>query len=187
MTNSAVLAIAVVLLTPGWTRAEVLNQSANGFTIKVTMDIHATPDDVYRRIVRNVGDWWNSAHTVSGDARNLTIDPKAMGCFCERLPFLGSARHMEVVLAAPGEKLVMIGALGPFQSLAVTGSMTIQLSPSVGGTKVEMTYAVAGYIPAGMNTWAAAVDGVLADQVTRLKNYVERGDPALAAGPPKQP
>lgn len=30
----------------------------------------------------------------------------------------------------------------------------------------------------GMNTWAATVNGVLTEQVKRLKNYVERGDPA---------
>jgi uncharacterized protein YndB with AHSA1/START domain len=186
MTKSAALATAVFLLTPGWTRAEILNQSANGFTVKVTVNVHAAPDDVYRRLVRNVGDWWSSAHTFSGDAHYLTIDPKAMGCFCERLPNLGSVRHMEVVMAAPGEKLVMIGALGPLQSLAVTGSMTIQLSPAEGGTKLEVTYAVGGYIPAGMNTWAATVDRVLTEQFTRLKNYVEHGDPALTADQPKQ-
>ncbi len=186
MMNSAALAAAVILLTPGWTRAEILNQSASGFTLKVTVNIHATPDEVYRRIVRNVGDWWSPAHTFSGDAHYLTIDAKAMGCFCERLPNLGSVRHMEVVNAAPGEKLVMVGALGPLQSLAATASMTIQLSPAEGGTKLEVTYAVAGYLPAGMNTWAAPVDGVLTEQFTRLKNYVERGDPALKENPPKQ-
>lgn len=187
MTKSCVLAAAVVLLNFVPARAEILNQSANGFTIKVTMNIHATPDDVYHRIVGNVGDWWNPAHTFSGDSHHLTIDPKAMGCFCEKLPNLGSVRHMEVVMAAPGEKLVMIGALGPFQSLAVTGAMTIQLSPGEGGAKLELTYAVAGYLPAGMNTWAAPVDGVLTEQVTRLKNYVEHGDPALKEDRPKQP
>ena len=32
-------------------------------------------------------------------------------------------------------------------------------------------------MPNGMNTWAATVNGVLTEQVKRLKNYVERGDP----------
>jgi hypothetical protein len=41
-----------------------------------------------------------------------------------------------------------------------------------------MTYSVAGYFPAGMNTWAAPVDSVLSSQFTRLKNLSERGDPA---------
>ena len=33
----------------------------------------------------------------------------------------------------------------------------------------------AGYVPAGMNTWAAPVDGMLTEQFTRFKSYVENG------------
>ena len=176
---------ALVLCTLGFLRAEVADSSANGFTVKITIHIQAAPDDVYRRLVYNVGDWWSSAHTFSGDSRALTIDNHAPGCFCEKLPNLGTARHMEVVMAAPGEKLVMRGAMGPLQSLAVTGVMSIQLSPDAGGTKLVATYAAGGYLPAGLNTWAAPVDSVLTEQFTRLKNYVEHGDPALTADRPK--
>ena len=164
-------------LIPTPARPEVLDSAANGFTVKVTLSIQAAPDDVYRRIV-GVGDWWSPVHTFSGDAHNLSIDAKAGGCFCEKLPNQGSVRHLEVVYAAPGKALVMSGALGPMQSIAATGSLKIQLTPAGGGTKLEVTYAVAGYLPAGMNTWAAPVDSVLTEQFTRLKNYVERGTPA---------
>jgi hypothetical protein len=166
-----------VFLVPTPARPEVLDSAANGFTVKVTLSIQAAPDDVYRRIV-GVGDWWSPVHTFSGDAHNLSIDAKAGGCFCEKLPNQGSVRHLEVVYAAPGKALVMSGALGPMQSIAATGSLKIQLTPAGGGTKLEVTYAVAGYLPAGMNTWAAPVDSVLTEQFTRLKNYVERGTPA---------
>ena len=155
--------------------------------MRITLSIHGTPDDVYRRLVHNVGEWWNPAHTFSGDAHALTIDNRAPGCFCERLPNLGTARHMEVVRASPGEKLVMLGALGPLQPMAVTGAMTIDLSPDAGSTKLVLTYAVGGYFPAGLSTWAAPVDSVLTEQLTRLKNYAEHGDPALTADRPRQP
>ncbi len=178
-------AFLIFSLAPFPVRAEVADSSPAGFTVKITANIQAAPDEVYRRLVGNVGDWWNPAHTFSGDARALTIDNRAPGCFCERLPKLGSVRHMEVILAAPGEKLVMLGALGPLQSLAATGTMTIQLAPNAGATKLNLTYAVAGYLPAGMNTWAAPVDSVLSELVTRLKNFVEHGDPAPAADRPK--
>jgi len=56
---------------------------------------------------------------------------------------------------------------------AATGSLTIQLAPAGSGTKLEVTYAVTGYLKAGMNTLAAPVDSVLAAQFARLKNYVE--------------
>lgn len=85
---------------------------------------------------------------------------------------------MQVVYVDPGKNLRMIGGLGPFQSMAVTGSMTIELSPAGTGTKLELTYAVTGYAPGGMATFAPPVDSVLTQQFTRLKNYVEHGDPA---------
>jgi hypothetical protein len=81
----------------------------------------------------------------------------------------------------PGKVLGMTGALGPLQSIAATGNMEIRLSPAEGGTRLELVYNVTGYLPAGMNTWAVPVDAVLTEQVTRLKNYVERGDPAKAS------
>ncbi|MEO8052647.1 MAG: hypothetical protein ABI833_19745, partial [Acidobacteriota bacterium] len=106
---------------------------------------------MYRRLVHNVDDWWSPQHTFSGDAHNLTLEEKPMGCFCEMLPGQGGVRHMEVLRFAPGKELVLSGALGPLQSLAATGSMTIQLSASEAGTNLEVTYAVAGYLPGCAN------------------------------------
>jgi hypothetical protein len=85
---------------------------------------------------------------------------------------------MEVVMLAPGKMLGLVGALGPLQLIAATGNMGIQFSPADGGTKLDVTYAVTGYLSAGMNNWAAPVDSVLTEQFTRLKNYIERGSPA---------
>lgn len=182
---SRIVLTVLVLFTSGLIRAEVADSSAAGFTIKLTLHIQAAPEDVYRRLVYNVGDWWSPAHTFSGDSRALTIDNHAPGCFCEKLPNLGTVRHMEVVTAAPGERLVMTGALGPLHTTAAIGAMSIQLTPDAGGTKLAVTYAVGGYLPAGMNPWAAPFDSVLTEQFTRLKNYVEHGDPALTADRPK--
>lgn len=169
--------LAVVILMPLGARAEVVDSSANGFTVKVALTIKAAPADVYQKLVHNIGDWWNSAHTFSGSAHNLSIDDKPMGCFCEKLPGGGGVRHLEVVMAAPGKSLVMTGALGPMQSLAVTGTMRIQFAATDGGTKFEMTYSTVGYLPSGMQTWAKPSDGMLTEQFTRLRNYIERGDP----------
>jgi hypothetical protein len=101
-----------------------------------------------------------------------------MGCWCEKLPNGGGVRHMEVVMVMPGKTLVMNGGLGPLQSVAATGSMSFNLSPDQGGTRLEITYAAVGYMSAGMNTWAAPVNDVLTLQFARFKNYVEKGDPA---------
>lgn len=177
MTRKVLLAIAFCAAGAGLAAAEVADSSAGGFTVKATFTIQAAPDAVYQRLL-HIGDWWNSEHTYSGDAHNLSIEEKAGGCFCEKLPNGGSVQHMEVLFIAPGKTLRMGGGLGPLQGIASSGSMTIKLSPADGGTKLEMNYAVAGYLPAGMNTLAVPVDSVLTGQFTRLKNLSERGDPA---------
>ncbi len=167
----------ILALAPASALAEIVDSSAGGFTVKTTLSIHAAPAEVYRRLVHNIGDWWNPRHTFSGDAHNLSIEEKAMGCFCEKLPNQGSVRHMEVLLANPGKALVLSGAIGPMQSLAASGTMRIELSADGDATKLEVRYAVAGYLAAGMNTYAASADSVVTEQFTRLKNYIERGAP----------
>lgn len=82
-----------------------------------------------------------------------------MGCFCEKLSNGGAVRHLEVVS----------GALGPLQSLAAARAMTIQIPAAGEGSKLDLTCAVSGCLAAGMNTGAAPVDGVLKEQVTRLR------------------
>jgi uncharacterized protein YndB with AHSA1/START domain len=170
--------LAIGLLAPALVRADVTDSAPNGFTVKLAIAIQAPPQEVYSRLVHNVGDWWDPMHTFSGDAHNLSIDDKPMGCFCEKLPGGGGARHLEVVYADPGKRLVLAGGLGPLQSMAATGSMTIQLAPAGDGTKLSVVYAVTGYFPAGMNTWAPPVDAVLRQQFSRLKNLIENGKAA---------
>src|SRR5579864_8124563 len=178
MKNTVLLAASLLVPVTAIVNADVVDSSTNGFTTKTTLNIQAAPDEVYRKLIRNVGDWWNPQHSFSGNAHNLSIEEKVTGCFCERLPNQGGVRHMEVVFLAPGKRLVLNGGLGPLQSLGATGSMTIDLAATEGGTKLDVTYAVSGYVPAGMNTFAAPVNSVIAEQFTRLKNFVERGDPA---------
>jgi hypothetical protein len=168
----------MMALAPTWAAAEVVDSSPNGFTLKLAISIQAPPAGVYQSLIHHVGDWWSSAHTFSGDAHNLSIEERPMGCFCEKLPAGGSVRHMEVIYLAPGKALGLIGGLGPMQAMAVTGSMRFQISPAEGGSVLEVTYAVGGYLKAGLDALAKPVDGVLLEQITRLKNYTERGDPA---------
>jgi len=177
MKRAALLTLIVVALAPAYAIAEIADSTAGGFTYKATLNLQAPPETVYQRLLA-IGNWWGSDHTFSGDARNLSIDPKPMGCWCEKLPNGGGVRHMQVAMVMPGKMLVMNGGLGPLQSVAASGSMSFKFSPDQGGTKLEITYSVVGYLPAGMNTWAAPVDDVLTQQFTRFKNYVETGDPA---------
>lgn len=165
------------LLLPFAAHAAVTDSAPNGFTINLTVTVNGSPDAVYGKLVHNIGDWWSPDHTFSHDPHNLSIEEKAMGCFCEKLPDGGAARHLEVVNFLPGKSIVMIGALGPMQALGVTGSLTVNLSPADKGTKIDVSYAVGGYKAGGFDKLAPVVDRVLTEQFTRLRNYVETGKP----------
>jgi uncharacterized protein YndB with AHSA1/START domain len=171
---SAAIALLLALANPA--RATVVDVAPNGFTLKVTAHVSATPDKVYSALIKP-GKWWSSEHTFSGAAANLTLDAKAGGCWCEKLPHGGSAMHMTVVLADPGKMLRLRGALGPFQGLGVEGAMTLALKSLSDGTELSLTYALGGYSKEGFDSWAQGADGVLADQVSRLKLLLETGSP----------
>jgi uncharacterized protein YndB with AHSA1/START domain len=172
---AALLAPAALLVLAGvGLRAEVVDSSATGFTTRNTTTIAAPPSEVYKRLVNDVGRWWDPDHTYSKNSSNLTLDARAGGQFLEKLENGGSVVHMTVVYAAPGKALRMVGGMGPLQALAVSGSMTWLLTPEGTGTRVELIYAVGGYKPGGLADMAALVDKVLAGQLERLKAYVER-------------
>jgi len=59
--------------------------------------------------------------------------------------------------------------------------LTITLKPSQDGTDLSLTYNVGGYVKDGLASWAAPVDGVLGEQVARLKSLIETGTPDLRA------
>lgn len=168
------LAAVLLLLSPCCAMSAVADSSSSGFTIKLTYTVKASPADVYGAFVHHVGEWWNPDHTYSHDSHNLSIEEKPMGCFCEKLPH-GGVRHMEVLNVMPGRAVVLSGALGPLQSLAATGTLSVQFSAADGGTKIDVTYAVGGYLAAGMNAFAAPVDSVLQEQFGRFKDFVEHG------------
>ena len=152
--------------------------SATGFLVRHTATVGAPPVRVYDALVRQVGSWWSSGHTFSGDAGNLSIDARPGGCFCEKLTNGGGLEHMRVIYAAPGEMLRMSGALGPLQASGVAGSLTWSLAATPGGTTVELSYSVGGFLPGGFEKIAPAVSGVLEEQLRRLKLFVETGTPA---------
>ena len=176
--KTQLVCVLAALLSPCLCIAEVADSSSSGFTLKITANIQAPPEEVFRKFVQNVGDWWSSDHTWSGNAHNLTIDAKPMGCFCEKLPNGGGVRHMEVVFTMPGKTLVMKGELGPMQVMAAAGSMQVQFNAADGGTKLVLGYAVAGYMQGGLNAIAPKVDEVLQAQISRFKSFVEKKDPS---------
>jgi uncharacterized protein YndB with AHSA1/START domain len=168
-------ATAALLLIAG-ARCEVADQSATGFELRETAHIAASPDRVYAALIQPAK-WWSSDHTFSGSAANMTLDAKAGGCWCETWPS-GSVLHMTVVMANPGKALRLRGALGPFQATGMDGAMEFVLkADGAGATDLTMTYDIGGYMKGGFGPLPGGADGVLAEQVRRLKLFVETGAP----------
>ncbi|HEX7930708.1 MAG TPA: SRPBCC family protein [Sphingomicrobium sp.] len=171
---TAGLAAALVFSVPA--AAEVVASSDAGFVIRLSTEVTAKPDDAWKELV-TPADWWNKDHTFSGDAANLYIDGQATGCFCEKLPAPkdapagrrpGSVEHMRIVYVDPGKVLRMNGALGPLQSEALDGTLTITLKPVAGKTRILWEYVVGGYMRYKPDEIAPAVNKVLGEQLESL-------------------
>jgi len=152
--------------------AEVLDVQTNGFLLKNEALIDAPPDRVFKALLR-VGKWWDPEHTYSGNAREMRIDARPGGCFCERIPGKGAIEHMRVVYVSKNSTLRLLGALGPLQELGVAGGLTWSLKAEGNGTKLVQGYNVGGYQQGGFAELAPLVNQVLSTQLQRLKAYVE--------------
>lgn len=159
--------LAGLIVSPA--KAEVAKASPQGFESKHVVTIAAPPERVWATLIVP-SRWWSKDHTYSGDAANLSLRPRAGGCWCETLKDGGSVEHMRIAYAQPGKALRAIGGLGPLQAEGVQGAMTFTLAPDgAGATKLTVSYVVGGYIRAGADVIAAPVDMVLAQQLARLK------------------
>lgn len=162
--------MAAVLAMPA--QAEVKSSSPSGFEVESKAVIAKSPQEVYAALGQ-VGSWWNNQHTYSGKAANMTLELRAGGCFCEKIPDDdGSIEHARVIYARPGQALRVQGGLGPLQAEAALGTLTWSLKPVQGGTEVTQTYVVGGYVRGGADKMAPIVDTVLAEQLTGLSKLL---------------
>jgi len=153
----------------------------NGFTTANEVIIAESRAETWVAAVGQIGQWWSSDHTISGDASRLSIRPEMQGCFCETLGNTAGVVHLVVTMVNPTHLLRMTGGLGPLGLMGVDGNMTWEFEDVEGGTRVSFTYAVGGYSKDGLDSIAPAVDFVIGEALGRLKAYVETGNPEPAA------
>jgi hypothetical protein len=153
-------------------RAEIVSVTPEGFEVRETVHVVSAPDKAYGALLTPAR-WWDSNHTFSQNAANLTLDARAGGCWCEALPDGGSVQHMSVQWVSPGKVLRLRGALGPLQALAVDGVMTWSVKAAASGSDITVTYAVGGFSPQGFDMVSKGVDQVLGEQIGRLKKLLE--------------
>jgi len=176
--KSVFLFAALLMVTSSPAFADVKAASDAGFNSVHIATVNATPEEIWKRLL-TPKDYWNKAHSWSGSSAGFYIDAQANGCFCElfqeadvngKLKTVGSVEHMRVIFAQPGKVLRMQGALGPLQSEAVFGTLTVAMEPAKdnAGTRVSFSYVVGGYMRYKVSEIAPAVDKVLGEQFKKM-------------------
>ncbi len=159
--------------------AEVVESATGGFATHDEAVVSADRKVVWQELVQPEN-WWS--HTWSDDARNLSLEPVAGGCFCEAIPAQGdwpegSVEHMRVIVVIPGSLLRMSGSLGPLQSEGLVGTLTVTLDDEGMGTRISWDYVTGGEARFSPAQFAPVVDGVqsefLAALVERLGGAVD--------------
>lgn len=157
--------------------AKVVQAGSGGFVVAESGEVQASPEAVWAALTHPER-WWNKAHSWTGDARNFSMTLKPGGCFCEALPDSGFAEHSRIVFLQPNKLLRLSGAFGPLQGEALTGTLTIRITPG-GGSKstIVFEYVVGGYSRIPLTELAPLVDGVIAEQHRRLLRLIASGSP----------
>jgi hypothetical protein len=152
-------------------QAEVKDASPSGFTIENSAVVPVNASTAWQALVGSVDSWWPRDHTWWGRASTLSIDARAGGCFCE-IAGDRQAQHMQVVFADPPKLLRMIGGLGPFQGMGVSGVLEWRMTQVEGGTRTTLWYRAGGYTPEDLSKLAPVADHVQALQLGGLASYL---------------
>lgn len=166
------LSLMSLLMTP-FVHAEVINISQHGFIIENKVTTEATPQQAWRALIDNVGQWWPADHTWWGKSENLSIDEQAGGCFCEESGN-NSAEHMRISFVDQYNLLRMTGGLGPLQGMGMHGALDWSFEETEQGqTQITLKYTVSGLNPGGYDTLAPIVDKVQAQQLGGLQRFLQ--------------
>jgi hypothetical protein len=171
MTLRTALLLAALLVLPRPAEPAVKEASPDHMTLVFSATVKAEPVVAYRALA-HIGQWWNGEHSWSGDAKNMTLELAAGGCFCERWSG-GSVEHARVLLAHAGNTLRLDAPLGPIQELGAKATLTYKFTAvPEGGTTIDVTYVVIGVGSQRLDELAPAVDAVIGESVTRLAAFV---------------
>lgn len=158
----------MVALLAGSAGADVKQAAPDAMVIQIKTEVALDRDAAWARLL-DISQWWNGEHTYSGSAESLNLDAVAGGCWCEFWNG-GEVEHGRVIMVMPKQTIRFSTALGPLQSMGVSGAMTITLSngTSTGKTAIVVDYTVNGGSLSGLDKLAPIVNQVLTEQVTRF-------------------
>lgn len=163
---------ALSLLGGPRAQADVKDATPSGFTVENAITVAVDAKTAWRALVEDVDRWWPADHTWWGAEGQLSIEPRAGGCFCERHGEQ-QALHMLVTFVDPARLLRLTGGLGPLQGMGLHGALEFRLKAADGsGTTITMFYRAGGYTPDDLSKFAPVVDAVQALQIGGLRRYL---------------
>lgn len=169
---AALFATACVAAAAAPASAEVVSQSADGFVLRFAVGVEAAPEDVVSA-VSELPQWWDPAHTYTGDAANLSLAFEEGGCWCERLAD-GTIFEHAVVTGIVADRVTMTAALGPLHDRATKAELTFGSGPENRGRLVTVDFVVEG---PGLGAMADGVNTVMDQAFDRLIHHIEYGEP----------
>ena len=169
------LIIAATLLVAAPAAARVEAVGPDGFVSANEALVPLPPAQLWAALI-NWSGWWDPAHSYGGKPGGVVLEPRAGGRLHEEWAG-GSVEHARVVNALPPGLLRLQGGFGPLQSLPVNAVLDFTLKPDGNGTRLTMTYRVAGAPVSKLDTLAAPVDAVMSAGFARLVTFAQAGKP----------
>ncbi len=138
--------------------AEVVSSSDTSYVLRHEASTDMSPEELWKRLV-NPASWWSAEHSYSGDADNLSLDPRAGGLWQETWDN-NAVAHGQILTILEGQVLRLEAPFGPLQAMGAYVIWTITLQPDGEGCLV--VFDEIANAPAGSNLAqvAPAVDDV---------------------------
>lgn len=168
--RTLMIAAAALLACAAPAAAEVVERGPDHFVLQFKGPLTATPEAAFASLGR-IGQWWDSAHTWSGDAANLTLPLEMGACLCEAMPDGTTFEHGRVASLFPERSVALNAPLGPLKDMATSAVLVFSWSPLSDGPALAMTFVVRG---AGVGAYAEAVDQVMGGQFARWSDHLRR-------------
>lgn len=180
MLRALILGLAGSLVVAASAQAEVIERSANRFVLRYQAPVDATVHDIQMGLVA-LPVWWDSNHTYSGDAANLSLDLAPDGCWCERLADGTDFDHGRTVLA-DDEGAMFAAPFGPLRGRTQRADLDMSWPLVDGYRQLTWDFVVEGE---NIGAMADAVDGVMEAGYARFVSHL--AGPAIAPDPAPQP
>ena len=149
--------------------AEVVARTADSFTLRYAVDSGIAPEKIGPSLA-DLPRWWDSAHTYSGSADNLSLDLMPGGCWCERLADGSDFDHGRTV-SVTADSYVFHAPFGPMRGKTTMAELTVTWPAANGGRSLTWTMVVEG---PGMGAMADAIDAVMGAGHRRWLIWLER-------------